>query len=227
MKTYITHIILGSFFLFLSCKQESQVHEELLQEIRLLREEITALKSHPASDSVSVEVRDSLELHPEQHKPEEVPAVKVKEQKTKPITVEKVVPKQNTNDTTYHYFKDGRLSVKVYPPSDRQKILIYHYSGSVIQEYENVRMSYSVSHRFHFRDDGSVEKIMIHSNPGASRYWYESEVHFETDNEPRYMIHYQKPFERVEDSFGQKYLWNRQQKQWIRQEIVRETIMPK
>ncbi|MFN4198859.1 MAG: hypothetical protein ACK4FS_07530 [Flavobacterium sp.] len=221
MKTYIIQIVLGSFFLYLSCKQESQVHEELLQEIRLLREEITALKPLPASDSVSVEVKDSLELHPEK-----VPAVKVKEQKIKPISVEKVVPKQNTNDTAYHYFKNGRLSVKVYPPSERQKILIYHYSGSIIQEYENVRMSYSVSHRFHFRDDGSVEKIMIHSNPGASRYWHESEVHFETDNEPRYMIHYQKPLERVEDSFGQKYLWNRQQKQWIKQEIIRETIMP-
>lgn len=124
------------------------------------------------------------------------------------------------SDTIYHYFSDGRISVKIAPESPVQRIWVYHILGDVIYEFENVRQSYSVSNSLKFRPDGSLESVKTHSNPGASMYWYESETVFETDNEPRYQVSYQMPFMTVMDAMGTKYLWNRKEKSWQKQEIA-------
>jgi len=124
------------------------------------------------------------------------------------------------SDTTYYYFADGRLSVKIAPSDDRQQIWVYHIMGDLIYEFENVRMSYSVSNSLKFRPDGSIENVKTHTNPGASMYWYETETVFEKDNEPRYQKSYQKPFNTVLDAMGDKYLWISKEKRWQKQEIA-------
>lgn len=123
-------------------------------------------------------------------------------------------------DTTYYYFNDGRLSVKIAPQADRQKIWVSHIMGEQIYEFENVRMSYSVSNTLSFRQDGSLEKVVTNTNPGASRHWYITETVFHTDNEPRYQKSHQMPFDTLMDAVGTTYLWIAKEKRWQKQEIA-------
>jgi hypothetical protein len=124
------------------------------------------------------------------------------------------------NDTMYHYFSNGNLSVKIEPMSDRQLIRIYNLKGEEVYQLENVRMSYSVSNKITFRANGSVEKVNTHTNPGASMYFYESEILFDTDNTPTFMRSFRKPTMSINDAMGDKYLWDINKGGWVKQEIV-------
>jgi len=131
------------------------------------------------------------------------------------------------NDTLIYRFAGGGVSVKVLPWVDsKQLIEIYSLQGEVVITLENINLSYHVSNTLHFRSDGSLERVNEHFNPGASMYWYDTVIHFEPDNEPAWKITFQYPQRTVEDSMGEKYLWNRSQKRWVKQEIVIETIQP-
>jgi len=131
------------------------------------------------------------------------------------------------NDTLIYHFAGGGVSVKVFPWVDsKQLIEIYSLQGGVVITLENINLSYQVSNTLHFRSDGSLERVNEHFNPGASLYWYETETRFEPDNEPAWKITYRYPQMGIEDSMGEKYLWNRSQKRWVKQEIVIETIQP-
>lgn len=125
-----------------------------------------------------------------------------------------------TSDTTYHYFQDGRLSVKIAPEGDRQKIWVYHISGELIYEMENVRLSYTVSNDLYFRSNGSLEYVKTFTNPGASRYMYRSEIKFRSDNQPKSMHNFKYPADSVVESMGDKFLWSEKEKRWINQEII-------
>lgn len=121
----------------------------------------------------------------------------------------------SSNDTIYHYFTDGKLSVKMSPRGDRQKVWVFLRKGELIQEYENVRMSYQVSHDISFRDDGSIQKVKIHFNPGASRYWYTEEITFNSDNMPIIRHVQQHPADTMEAAMGIQYYWDSESKIWI------------
>ena len=129
------------------------------------------------------------------------------------------------NDTIYHYFSDGRLSAKIAPKSDRQKIWIYLPNGEIIYELENIRLSYSCYNELFFRKNGSVEKIISSLNPGASMYMYKTFIHFDERNEPRYKIDEKSP-STLEEHMNNKSLWDSKNRRWIKQEIVIETNSP-
>lgn len=124
------------------------------------------------------------------------------------------------SDTSYHYFKNGILSVKIEPNGDSQKIWVYHIMGDLIYEMENVRMSYSVSNRLFFRENGALEKVEAFFNPGASLYMYHSIIQFNEDNEPLYRVDHQTPVKTISEQAGKKFLWDRIGKRWIEQEVI-------
>lgn len=125
-------------------------------------------------------------------------------------------------DTIYHKLADGKLSVKFAPKSERQKIWIYHPSGSLNYEVCNVNLSYHVSNVFYFRKDGSVDKIVTHMNPGASMYTYETETFFNQFNEPMYKLEHKNP-STLEETINNKWLWDVKRRSWVKQEIIIET----
>ena len=130
-----------------------------------------------------------------------------------------------SNDTIYHYFSNGRLSVKIAPRSDRQKIGMYLPNGEISYELENIHLSYSCYNELFFRKNGSVEKIISSLNPGASMYMYKTFIHFDERNEPRYKIDEKSP-STLEDHMNNKSLWDSKNRRWIKQEIVIETNSP-
>ena len=143
----------------------------------------------------------------------------------------KVKPKidlRPLNDTVLYLFDDGRISVKKFPLVEgRQSIFVFKPNGDIAFETENVQLSYHVSNDLKFRDDGSLELIKSSMNPVASLYWYESVIGFDIDNEPLYKQTFRHPYESVNDAMGEKYLWNKLERKWVKQEIIIETNMPK
>lgn len=132
--------------------------------------------------------------------------------------------KEAESDTLFYKFTDGRLSVKVHPwQNGKQNIEVFSAQGDVVYTLENVRLSYQISNTLHFRPDGSLDKVKSHMNPGASLYWYESVTQFDSDNQPSWMINYQYPQMSASDALGEKYLWKRSEKRWVKQEYIEET----
>lgn len=144
------------------------------------------------------------------------------------IEVKPTVAQKPINDTIFYYFDDKRLSVKMLPFLEgRQQIKVYRPNGDIIFETENVRLSYHVSNELKFRNNGSLELIKSSMNPGASLYWYESTIGFDIDNEPLYKQTFRQPYESVNDAMGEKYLWDKLNRKWVKQELIIETNMPK
>jgi len=206
----------------LSCKSP-RADDEVLRSLEKLHQDIHALKDsiqHLQKELNKSHLRH--DLNPENQKPiaspidtvAKAPVVKQRKKVEQEKTPSKV--KQLTaNDTTYHYFDNKKISVKIAPRADRQKIWIFLKSGEIIQEYENVRMSYQVSHDIHFRSNGSIHQIKVHFNPGASRYWYTEVITFDEFNMPLQKVSNQHPADTMEMAMGKTYIWNNELKSWI------------
>jgi len=227
MSKLLILIVLGFTF---SCKSHNQEVQKdnrkidsLITVINELNNKVTKMDSALQSKNTfisKVEVlKDSTNLITNKS------ITKIK--KPKPVVKPKVELKP-LNDTVLYFFDDERISVKVLPFVDgRQSIFVFKPNGDIAYETENVQLSYHLSNDLKFRDDGSLELIKSSMNPGASLYWYESVIGFDIDNEPLYKQTSRHPYESVNDAMGEKYLWNKLERKWVKQEIIIETNMPK
>ncbi len=209
-----------------SCNQPVPENQKLITDIDSLRTEIRELKK-------------ALELQQDSSKKlivqDSVPKVKVDDtvikKKTEPPVVKKVTPSPQKSpmesDTLYHYYSNGKISVKITPWQEgRRKSFFYDLYGAETFQIEDVRLSYSVTTQLKFHPNGAVSKAEIHSNPGASRYWYESTITFSTTNDPLLKYSRQMPQERIDLDEQKPMFWNKQKKEWMRQEIVQEQPVP-
>lgn len=217
-KVCITVVLL----LLLSCKP-SKEDGEVLRSLDKLHTEVKALKDsiqriqnelikHP-----TLVIDSSVNMHITLPKMDSILPIHLTKKIKKPTEESKPakIRNQETNDTTYHYFDNKKLSVKIAPRSDKQKIWIYLKTGELIQEYENIRMSYHVSHDIHFRENGSIHQIKVHFNPGASRYWYTDVITFDEQNMPMQKVSNQHPADTMEAAMGKTYFWDNEQKSWV------------
>ncbi len=188
--------------------------DSLAKEVSLLRMELNKCDSAEMKSSKTYDtiVNERFKDNGKRIKPQR-DTVKTKEAK-----------KEADSDTLFYKFTDGRLSVKVHPwQNGKQIIEVFSVQGDVVYTMENARLSYQVSNTLHFRPDGSLDKVKSHMNPGASLYWYESITRFDTDNQPSWMMTYQYPQMSALDAMGEKYLWKRSEKRWVKQEYIEET----
>lgn len=215
-------IVLIAFTLSLfSCKKDDSDMKSLRDKLDSISIQLEELKneSKTKSDSIS---KDTIQK-PDKKKKTTLIQSKEKLQitkKEKPIKLD-----ISNNDTIYHYFSDERISVKIAPRADKQKIWMYLPNGEVIYELENIRLSYSCYNELVFRKNGSVEKVISSLNPGASMYMYKTIIHFDERNEPLYKIDEKTP-STLEENMNNKSIWDGKNRRWIKQEIVYETITP-
>lgn len=124
-----------------------------------------------------------------------------------------------TNDTVYHHYVNGRLSVKITPwENDRRNIFLYNLQGEQTYDLEEIRMSFSVSHNITFAQNGGVVKILTHMNPGASLNWYQTTTTFDGTSQPLWQVDETFPMESVAPPV--KKYWHRVEKRWMQQEIM-------
>ncbi|MFN8288424.1 MAG: hypothetical protein U0V74_16825 [Chitinophagales bacterium] len=121
-------------------------------------------------------------------------------------------------DTTFYYYPNGSVSVKITPWKDGNRYLLFYNRKEQLTYTQNdKRMSYSVLTQLRFKTNGAVEKAEIHENPGASMYWYETSISFSDDNDPEWKVNQRIPVESLSDK-STTYYWKKASKQWVLQE---------
>lgn len=209
------------------CTSDTSTHSDsdqkrVEQKLDSLLKVIVEMRQQQArEDSLRSEVADSTEVV----QPEEVENKPVAKQKPEQVAPVKK-SSQPANDTTFHYYTNKKLSVKVTPwVEGRRNIFFYDLNGEQTFSLEDVRMSYTIFTDLKFHSNGAASQAEITNNPGASRYWYETVITFDTDNTPLVKTEQQMPIERI-DLENLPSFWNKEKKQWVKQEIVKETSTP-
>lgn len=166
------------------------------------------------------------------------PVIIEQTQVEKPTTTEPIQPKQPVKrkeiptkkpkplpvykfptDTEYHYYTNKKISVKISPwKNEERSILLFDYDRNITYTFEDVRHSYSYFTELSYHPNGAVSTAVTHMNPGASRYWYETEIQFTEYNIPITKKSTQFPMEL--DNPPTLQYWNVQKKQWVDQLTV-------
>jgi hypothetical protein len=127
-----------------------------------------------------------------------------------------IQPAKPDTATIVHYFKDSkRPSVKITPWHEgKRSIILFDTTETETYRFDDVRMSYSsTSDLKSFHENGAVKHIHNHMNPGASMYWYDSDIYFDTNNEPTEKTDLRQPA-KLEDYMNSKSVWNKATRSW-------------
>lgn len=216
-----------AFCLLFSCEDEKKgnantVNDKLLQKIDSLSMKLDSIsKALVKKDSVP----DSMHTNPpvpNKTIPEEKKQTEVK-QKTEPV-----VKTVKESDSTYYYYTGTKKKSVVITPwvNGRRKVLFYSPAGKLTYQNEDVRMSWSnITELNSFHPNGAASSVIIHNNPGASMYMYETTISFGTDNEPQYKTSHQIPEEHLEMPVG--FYWDKASQTWKKQETGQQQEIPK
>lgn len=217
MRSLISPVIVFSVIaVFSGC-----AHTEK-KDIAELNSKIDSLQAQIAELKVLLNEKQLREKEPVQ-----VPQVKPE---TVPEPVHKPVVIEEEKERIFYYKPETgvkKVSVKISPWKEgRRKMILYDPAGNVTFEREDVRMSYSDTatiERFH--DNGAVAVLNIHLNPGASMYWYDTSITFSAANEPEWKTATKHP-STLEELMDNKYYWDKKEKVWKKQEIIKEQPVP-
>ncbi len=212
--------------LMASCAPDNNNQDATLQELKAIRQEVASLSDSIATlkDSLqaakTIPTLDSTIVETPKEKPIVPPPPPPLEKPSKPATPKPVVNKED-RDTTYHKYVNGRVSVKITPwVNSERKVLFYDLLGNETYSIDEVRHSYSIRVELKFAPNGSVGLAVVHINPGASMYWYETEIKFDTDNTPISKIDHKFP-QGLDDIMGEKWVyWDKKSKMWKEQEVM-------
>jgi hypothetical protein len=223
---YKLYPLLLLLILLASCETDNG--NETLVELKAIRQEVSSL-----SDSISV-LKDSLQVLKKGDVKDTVivdttikltqtkviPPAKEKPRPTTKPTKKPVSPKP-ANETILHKYVNGVVSVEITPwANDERDVILYDLYGQETIRMEEVRHSYTIRIDLEFAPNGSVSKAVVHTNPGASMYWYESEITFDTTNGPTGKIDHQYP-QSLDDIMNEKWqYWDKKTKTWKVQEVM-------
>ncbi|MCC6384084.1 MAG: hypothetical protein LC117_05155 [Bacteroidia bacterium] len=222
MKQLIWFIILVVYGCHAPHPSEKALEAKLdsLQElVRLL----VAPEQNRKVDSVALKTDTGIVLSAKIKKPDTLP-VKIKKSNAKPQTI------VTDNEIQQFFYKSTpkRLSVEISSWVDQKRTLrFFNPKGEETYTIEDVRKSYSsVSRIEKMHDNGACKLVEISFNPGASMYWYETEIIFDEDNVPLWKTETQLPEMSSAQSLNNKWWWNKSENKWIRQESVLEQPVP-
>jgi hypothetical protein len=162
-------------------------------------------------------VSKKLALPNNEKEPKLLPQVK-KEKEILPS--KQVTIYSEPKDTQYFFYKNSKaVSVKITPWKDsKQQTILFDPFGNETYKMEAVRSSYQVSVSLRFQPNGAVDKAHIHTNPGASMYWYETDITFSLNNEPEWKNTEQQPMNQLK--LPQPEYWDKKLKAWQKQEAM-------
>ena len=232
MKTNKANLFLFLMtWILIACQTPNQREAILEKELALAQKELALEieKGHikDLQDSLSRLMIKETTIKAQSETKEKKNAAK-KEQKLEiPKKVEKEKKEVKTvittpkNETSYYYYSNKQISAKVNVwENGKQKIELFDRRGILTFELENIRLSYQQSNTLSFHSNGAVKSSFIYMNPGASRYWYETIIQFDENNQPLNKVSKQMPSESILEAMGETYLWSSQKKDWILQEVI-------
>lgn len=231
MKLFLVFMCIGLLACLGQSNQNNAADEQLIQQakrIDSLEKMMNQMLQHLPSDSIvstPIEV-DSIPHFKEEKKTPLMPSTAIEKQIEKQEVKQTEEPIENQK---YYYKNSGKLSVEVIRASDRtEKFLLYDPFGNLKYEFEEHRSSYSVGvDIIEWHSNGAVAKVKVHTNPGASMYWYESVYTFGINNEPEWRMDTQFPQESVTMPGDNSYYWDKKDKSWKKQEVIYEQVVPR
>lgn len=136
--------------------------------------------------------------------------------------------KFETESTTFYYKNSDKLSVQIIGGEQRSKdFVLFDPWGKETYRFEQRIESYSVTvDLVEWHPNGALQRAIVHTNPGASMYWYTAEYTFGINNEPLWMVSTQHPQTTVSFESDNSYYWESKTKSWKKQEVVREQPVP-
>ena len=152
-------------------------------------------------------------------------AVKPATDSPAPVLTEKTVrvspknppPKPNAaSDSTIYYYTGTpkRVSVIITPwLNSKRKVILFNQAGKQTYVFDDVRTSHIVSTTIkNFHPNGAAQNIHVHENPGGSRYMYETDYSFDSNNEPQWKTESQSPQDKLESDT--KFSWDKTSRTW-------------
>lgn len=143
--------------------------------------------------------------------------------------VPEVVPKARSilSDTIReHYYSNGSVSVRIHTQESGERLWeLFDLQGRCTYTAREVFLSYTVSLRVSFHENGAVKTLHEHMNPGASMYMYQAEMTFDSTNQPLWKHVTRTPSYGINERFpgGGYFYWCKQQNTWRPKEVIRET----
>lgn len=242
MKQCIVYVLLIIFYS--GCVNNSD--EKLNQKIDSLQQSIKTLEKKLVKQEFQETLQKSETVKVDSVKANQPSAIKrlpitqkVKPQDTLKITAEKkITPKvtrqkineSNALGSVFYYYKSSpqKVSVEITPWHDgKRELIFFDPFGNKIYSISDIRRSYSQTTdlvRFHENGACSLAKTTI--NPGASMYWYETEIIFDENNIPKWKTEFQFPQESSAQNLNNKWWWDEKTNSWVKQEIVKEQPVP-
>ena len=128
--------------------------------------------------------------------------------------MEKVIASKNAVQKFY-YKNSKRISIIITPWLDSKRtVTLFDTLGKETYRFNDVLLSYSNTTEIKkFHENGAVSKINNHINPGASMYWYDTNIDFDINNEPISKMELRQPAS-LDDYANGKSNWNRKTKSW-------------
>lgn len=128
----------------------------------------------------------------------------------------------------FYYKGNNKLSMEIIYLEGRSKdFILYDPWGKETYRLEHRILSYTETVEIvEWHPNGAVAKAVVHMNPGASMYWYETTYTFGINNEPEWRVSQQFPERTVTLPGENSYYWNKKTKSWVKQEVAIEQITP-
>jgi hypothetical protein len=128
----------------------------------------------------------------------------------------------------FYYKGNNKLSMEIICLEGRSMdFVLYDPWGNETYRLEHRILSYTETVEIvEWHPNGAVAKAVVHMNPGASMYWYETTYTFGINNEPEWRVSQQFPERTVTLPGENSYYWNKKTKSWVKQEVAIEQITP-
>lgn len=174
-------------------------------------------------DTLKRAKEEELLFVPPAEKPQKVDVERKKDPPKPAITQSQPEPE------VYYYSGGKKTSVQIINGEQRSKdFVLFDPWGKETYRFEQRIESYSVTvDLVEWHPNGALHKAVVHTNPGASMYWYTAEYTFGINNEPLWMVSTQHPETTVSFETDNSYYWDPKSKTWKKQEIVREQPVPR
>lgn len=219
---YCAYICCFVLAILVSCKMEKEPESELETRLKRLESELDSLKKTKTENIKGPVAEPKMESRTE---------FPVEKQTTRPTKKTEKPEKENpkphihdpNKDTTFHYYVNGKISVKIHPWKDQErKIELFDLYGKVTYTCGDIWKSYTTMHRLSFHSNGAVKKMEVSHNPGASMYFYTDHIQFSTTNDPEVMYKEKFPTNTIQDAMEAQIPWfyNKKSKTWVKQEVM-------
>jgi hypothetical protein len=210
--------------LFASChvaQDEAGQAESAKDEIAELHVKLDSLMAK-ISHKDTVYIKDTLVQVVQQKTVDKTPKIERKKE-------EVVIPKVPVNDTLFYYYTNKKVSVKIHPWQDGERLLeLFNLYGVKTFEAREIHKSYSLGLNLKFHPNGAVKEIHESFNPGASLYTYFAHMKFSSTNDPEVRIEGRMPDYTLQEKLkkDRPFFWDKKRFAWVQQEIVIEQELP-